>query len=124
MFRKDRHAERECGRPKAFAVELVLQLAGMSGDPFRALVGTARFASGRTMMNSSPPITAGNIFPTDLAVQQLAQFTQHLVASGMAPGVVEVLEIIHIQHDDAQWKLFAFCSQQLTLQRLLPYNAG
>ena len=47
-------------------------------------------------------IAAGNVLPSDVLPKQAGHFSQDRIPRCMAPGVVESLEIIHIQHDDAQ----------------------
>jgi hypothetical protein len=60
--------------------------------------------SGLCGTNLPPPYDekyCGRLFAGDLFEQQAAQFTRGVIPGGIAPGIVELLEVIHVQHNDA-----------------------
>src|SRR5260370_24553094 len=64
-------------------------------------VATPTSVSGMTTTNSSPPIAAGEIDAAHRLPQPLGELLEHVVAGGMAVGVVDGLEEVDVEHQHA-----------------------
>ena len=64
-------------------------------------------------------VAAGDVFPARVALEERAHRAQQRVAGGVAEGVVELLEVVDVDHDDAERHLPPPRPPQLAVQRLL-----
>lgn len=74
---------------------------------FSALAGNFLRGIGQDEDELFTPITTGNVCYAGVLLQKTAQSSQQLVATRMPVGIIEPLEVIDVQHDNAERKLFA-----------------
>ena len=75
--------------------------------------------SGNRMVNSSPPVRAMHVIRAQHRLCLSDQRLQRAVAGGMSTRVVEVLEVVDVEHDHAERMAMADASRGLAHRDLL-----
>ncbi len=75
--------------------------------------------SGRIRANSSPPSRASTSPRRNRFGQHHGQFLEHHVADGMTEGIVDVLEVIQVDHDHRESVLMPLGANDFVLQELM-----
>jgi len=113
----DAHGESHCR--EALSLELKVEHRGGFANELGALACHILRGIRQDQDELITSITAGDILAAHLPEQEQAELAQDLIPRGMAPGVIGLLKIVHIQHDHPQREFFSRGSQQLTLKGLL-----
>ena len=69
-------------------------------------------------------VAPSHVVQPEVRLQPAGHFRQHRIARGMAQGVVNLLEDVHIGHDDSGRPAFPLGADQLALERSQNFRAA
>jgi hypothetical protein len=119
MFRIDGDAYRQSDSVMSFSQSRNLQKPGCLTQLFGALAGHLQGGIGQDQYEFFTPIPAGHIFSPDMALEKLCQALKEAVAGGMTVSIVEPLEVVDIDHEDAEWTQLAGDTPDFAFERFL-----
>ena len=97
-----------------------MHIEPLNGIPekLRALAGHGSGSFRQDEREFLPSVAAGDIFTTDVSFQQGSELFQQQIARLMSEVVVEVFEMIQIDHDHSEGTLVAGSPPELQFERL------